>query len=972
MAQYWRRHWPKVLGRRCPRPLQDSKVLSRDGTHGDFQLVKWKELLSGEAGARPSLDLERSQVQLSPTQHILRDWDVDSFLARANSLAVHRGGFSLSYYPPFLRRTTQNPYVKFGAKNLHEYKNQRLGNGLAAGGYGYDCHVFFPRMEIRRSEETHLTDEQQAYWIDQILLPAMRVSVSPSVQQHHPRSAKDVFTKAAVKKENNPSSKAGALDFRAELPEECLEQFWTEVMERCRRPENIMYGNCFLLISGHNLKLHTKRRFPTQARDDFLEHLDQVFHMDEHLVPSAWCWLDIGIEETPTSEDPDVGGLTLIRKRHCCLAWADKFSAPSGASKLTRAHAFPWNLTRDGGSNSVEVLPTNPWHEAGRIAYNKAYNLNKDQFATPLKTVKFFNNSQYEGLAYTQDTLNQWYELNNHGGLIAHPHKRKQLVESYEAAKVRLHTALTSSQQSNFGARQEYRIGIALFRALSFEDESEANVNAAFYRGGEHPCIQVPPLVGEDSGHYPYYILETNQVNGFVALEAERWLLCLEALMSQATSGIGLPPVSVERQLANGVMASAVLRTLQASLGAEEEERQFSLWRASWELRHLDQEAEVVLPDESRQRTGLNYRDCIANHGMAWLPLERVLWHGLPTFSEEVIATLGLARNGFGRRMRGHPDVLRRLTKQNREFSLYQTLLDDAPNHAPAARFGQKWVQRLGAELVVQQYILDVYALLRGRFENTHGVGSFLADADAYTQQGLRGLCYESVRAIILEAPHIVLVKGASRNGKSLLDRYFTGLWWQRLAGLHSLDDHQVNGLKQRAWERNPFREKARKLVELVRQTGGPNAVAAFGQDVVRIFREKLWIVPQYDIDKLSVLRKASRHNAVETQERLKELTDLSRTNWTMPQLPRLHWGRLREVEIRGEVWDGMAIGSTEPQETLHQFSIRHGQELRVLGEGALATHQQGCPKQPAFFGRKLLLERAVWFREQLEAPDAG
>ena len=91
-----------------------------------------------------------------------------------------------------------------------------------------------------------------------------------------------------------------------------------------------------------------------------------------------------------------------------------------------------------------------------------------------------------------------------------------------------------------------------------------------------------------------------------------------------------------------------------------------------------------------------------------------------------------------------------------------------------------------------------------------------------------------------------------------------------------------------------------------------------------------------------------------------------------MPQLPRLHWGRLREVEIRGEVWDGMAIGSTEPQETLHQFSIRHGQELRVLGEGALATHQQGCPKQPAFFGRKLLLERAVWFREQLEAPNAG
>ncbi|KAI9825245.1 MAG: hypothetical protein M1832_001279 [Thelocarpon impressellum] len=53
---------------------------------------------------------------------------------------------------------------------------------------------------------------------------------------------------------------------------------------------------------------------------------------------------------------------------------------------------------------------------------------------------------------------------------------------------------------------------------------------------------------------------------------------------------------------------------------------------------------------------------------------------------------------------------------------------------------------------------------------------------------------------------------------------------------------------------------------------------------------QKLWIVPQYDLDKLSVMRKAFKHKVAATAQDLKCLADLDRTNWLMLQLPPRHF----------------------------------------------------------------------------------
>lgn len=67
---------------------------------------------------------------------------------------------------------------------------------------------------------------------------------------------------------------------------------------------------------------------------------------------------------------------------------------------------------RDAGSATVALQLTNTWRVQDGITYNKAYNLHKDLFTTPMKGVRPFQLPQLEGLGYAQKLLDEWYEKN--------------------------------------------------------------------------------------------------------------------------------------------------------------------------------------------------------------------------------------------------------------------------------------------------------------------------------------------------------------------------------------------------------------------------------------------------------------------------------------------------------------------------------------------------------------------------------
>jgi len=68
----------------------------------------------------------------------------------------------------------------------------------------------------------------------------------------------------------------------------------------------------------------------------------------------------------------------------------------------------------------------------------------------------------------------------------------------------------------------------------------------------------------ENHSHNRFWVLNTRDINAFIAAQLNRWLLCLEVLIGRVKAGEdGRPAASQEEQLINGVMVSAVVRMLR-------------------------------------------------------------------------------------------------------------------------------------------------------------------------------------------------------------------------------------------------------------------------------------------------------------------------------------------------------------------------------------------------------------------------
>ena len=145
--------------------------------------------------------------------------------------------------------------------------------------------------------------------------------------------------------------------------EEFLEAFWSKVVQRSNTLQGTNNGfdnhfrNPFLVVSGHGLKLFTKRDGEAKACVDFLAHLDQCFQFKMDMEWEAW--FDLGVEDVPKTMEPSSTGVTFLRKMHCLDSWAKKFASPNTKSDYLKITKYHWLATRDARSVSTELLPTN-------------------------------------------------------------------------------------------------------------------------------------------------------------------------------------------------------------------------------------------------------------------------------------------------------------------------------------------------------------------------------------------------------------------------------------------------------------------------------------------------------------------------------------------------------------------------------------------------------------------------------------
>lgn len=169
------------------------------------------------------------------------------------------------------------------------------------------------------------------------------------------------------------------------------------------------------------------------------------------------------------------------------------------------------------------------------------------------------------------------------------------------------------------------------------------------------------------------------------------------------------------------------------------------------------------------------------------------------------------------------------------------------------------------------------------------------------------------VQDLLDAPPSIVLAKTTTRNGSSHFERYNTGQWGAKVAGLFGWDDEPAGASKRRGWLNSPFRRTTRRLHDLLLEELGHETTQQFADYIQSVGARKFRIIPQYDVDKLSVLKKASKHNAESTADDIKAMTELERTNWLMPQLEPQHFPLLQLYDRAVYEGRGQNLSEREP-----------------------------------------------------------
>ena len=751
----------------------------------------WKAVLAGcSQGDVPlHLSLEQSQRDYlcsddAQALRITRTYDVDSFLARVTTPAVHKGDFTLCLKPAFGSRWTQDARVTFRDCKVHTMKQLRLGWGALSRGFGLQLHVFFPHMPTQRARaanefiaghRSHIdltqmpTESQQADWLDHVIFPALATSCPSHIRHHYPTSSADVFAKAKVKREKYVTGQDGDLDLHYTIPERCGEAFWAAVIANAQDPTLAQFHDPLFVVVAHDLKLHTMEDTPLRARRAFDQLIDRSFIYSEDTFPPDDQWVDFGMEDTPIDRSGE--GVTLLRRRPCLHRWVERFACPqaSGPTKST-SRFWNWAMTRDAGTADLELGTTNVLRKHGGLAYFKAYNVVKNLFATPLKDYMPFDNPHFESLAFSDHLREEWYRANaGRGPSIS----RAAILDCFRQTKQRIHAAFagpcSSGGAQNFGVRQEYRINIQTFRDLPFDDVP-ASLEPA--RDHDSPVRMVPspsPTTVEppsilnrfarqlwkvsqpsaastqqsrvSSTHSPFWILPTADVMTFAARELGRWVLAAETLFYSALS-----PVPEADQLLYSTAVGTFIRSLRLSLSGLYPPTAPTMWltilnspkHRAWRgpnaytsssLRgeeEEDEEEEEEDEEEARnkKKRGLGYRECLENSGMMWLPPKMFTWVPQPCYTMAALQSLGMPGNAMQQSLKRSSRLEQQMRILNALHRHFQHRLQEAitPLSDPGIALpSHQEIFRLGAELVVAAFVGDVFHLLVCRKFNVRG-----------------------------------------------------------------------------------------------------------------------------------------------------------------------------------------------------------------------------------------------------------
>jgi len=865
-------NWSKLLtGRGALGPGQEPPTLSLAKTERD-------------STARSRLDSGEASLGVS--------FDIDSVTFEATSLAVHRGSFKLFLAPNFLQSIRQDQKINVQGLTtpLHQTKHIALGSGHYSSGINFTTYMVFPHYPAIRARGEkkvvgHLDHKSLEVLYNAAIFPAIKHKCVTHITQHIPVSFQDAYAKAHANSEiGRGGGNSTGIGLTAQIPHDDLKDIWTDIIARCATlqgpytSQGCVFRDPILIVQAHDTKLSLARS-PTQQEtyEKFCTNMNRMFHMaPERYVNRKNYWVDFA-RETISKEE----GCTALGKREC-LEHRVRKALQQPKQKANSVTRYPMAGLWDVGALTVKMHQKSALF-AGGLVDVKAYNVNKEQLAVPVKNHSPFDNYSMEGLGYTEDRLGDWYEAGT-GRKIA-PEERatlKRLIRILEATKKRLWAAFTDSSSSSYGVREEYRITFTLFEA--YIGQLSRPVELA--REGSVLVPELPPRL-------PFWIVDTASLNRFRIADANRWLSCLESIIETTTNfraGKKECDSLTRDPDQHSPLASAMCRLLNSSLGCHASDR--SIWQGqSQRRRRKGPNAEQRLP----LKEGLNMKAISKACGMMWFPPANIAGQRLledqispPRIRQSLRATLAIGETGLHRLFKKKDITLDSATRLNGQLATLGSLLETAAQEVGGL---STWEARVpiycaAAQVCIQAYQQWMWGILQQRFVQhvkAKATRSNVEITPSYFQafvvehggtkdllDGLVSVGYGQIQGVFSTVADIPLVSIQPSARTSRFKTHESGTWSERIRTLFFPEDGQF------AKATLPFVTLAQKFSTIIARAlrehqVTDNTAAIIGEEEWRHFLCKtaagrMFAMLQYDFSSPAVLRRPLKNQARQTE----------------------------------------------------------------------------------------------------------
>ncbi len=360
-------------------------------------------LVEDGAESRPATVCLACSEQPARTNAI--QYDIDSMLGFAESLAFAKQGLYLNFAPQFHQNLQANVHLSLPVidhssgrartKHVPLFKVPHIRLGRVVGAEGISVYIFFPK-QWSAEKPTNFPGKLggRPYgvlerWTDSILLPSLANCLSSDVAQHLPPSLLLAQLRASAR-HFEQQARTSRQDFLHQslhyfVQGHLLGALWEEVVRRCQLLENILFATPRLVFSSKGQKLLYKGRTIAGTWNLFRQSAQHYF--DYSHLNTQQVWVDLGKEvacadwafSTTDAMPNRTREPQVYLWRRCCIehlaSWI-QFAQPTARTKAAR---YIRAMLGDSLEATFEFSRASKQYLAGWI-YSQAYDSVKELY----------------------------------------------------------------------------------------------------------------------------------------------------------------------------------------------------------------------------------------------------------------------------------------------------------------------------------------------------------------------------------------------------------------------------------------------------------------------------------------------------------------------------------------------------------------------------------------------------------------